>query len=326
MDHEALWNRVERELGHEVPQWWRHLSEQLGWVNDALAGSDEDDEDFDDDVASLVDHMETFKDEGLPTERPGAPVELREQAQPAGRDGRWELLADLSYRWGGTERQGLPVAIRQGEDSSDTGRMLNLRRVEISVDHRLSLRSLIARLRQIWPQLQSQGIAAGARPMDERTIVLLRHVTLDTPIDASWPERFESWTRKHPQWSFTDRQDFINKFHRAEKRLLNGGTLAPFYSPVAYFRERTVGELVTAVVAGDVNAVGVMSELPSGQQKIVRASLIARFTVEKALAELTGDEAIVFESLAHLEIPVKMLGRLSDLQEDGTQQEEDDDQ
>lgn len=151
-------------------------------------------------------------------------------------DPRWALLRDLNEayrdipRWTAGEllkgAAGKPRTARElGRPQSEfkpleVSRVLDLdkypesERVQISIDNRVSLQALIAALRQLWPQMAARKWVRRTRPLDERTLALIRFVCLE-PSGTTWRERMKNWEERHPHRKYGDVRAFQGAFSRA---------------------------------------------------------------------------------------------------------------
>lgn len=190
---------------------------------------------LDDCAETMVKTIHNLRRVGLPAADAGERIE----ATPSD-DRRWQLVAELhaaanpgSPAWPVlTVTTKRPVGFYTGEAPEPMGRT-----VEIAFDHRLSFRALVFQLRRLWPELLKAGFVRRTRPLDDRTIALLRFVCLESPPGTSWRKRWEAWNqrwRDRPEWRFKDTRALTTAFHRAERQL-TGKTdgLAWYYNQAA---------------------------------------------------------------------------------------------
>jgi len=232
-----LWRAVDAQLETPATPTERNFIRLEGQVDFYLRELETEDAALalDDCAESIVKTIRNLRRLGLPAADAGERID----ATPSD-DRRWQLVAELhaaanpgSPAWPVlTVTTKRPVGFYTGEAPEPMGRS-----VEIAFDHRLSFRALVSQLRRLWPRLLKAGLVRRTRPLDDRTIALLRFVCLETPSGTSWPQRWEAWNqrwRDEPGWRFKDTRALTTAFHRAERQL-TGKTdgLAWYYNPAA---------------------------------------------------------------------------------------------
>ncbi|MEE8421509.1 MAG: hypothetical protein V3S31_01890 [Dehalococcoidia bacterium] len=261
-----LWEDIAAELGFKVPDSWRRYARERGTVKTAL--------DTTPDIAPgewektgadrrrahleyIVEDLGAMARAGVP----GGPIAVT----PAG-DGRWRLIAELSeasQRATGTppaeQRPWAPITIeRRAVLDFDTEQISPLRagRVTISFDDRLSLRALVDELRRLWPELRDRGYVRRTRPLGERTIALLRFVSLRGEPDTPWRARREAWNESCREgWRLKDVRAFTTAFHRGEFQLTGVRQgLAPYYERAALLQQTDPEAFQKLLKAGDPGA------------------------------------------------------------------------
>jgi len=152
-------------------------------------------------------------------------IEVRRPQDSGSRDdARWDLLLDL-----GMLPSAPVVAERALRYSIDAGDYSGVR---ITFDARLSKQALFAVLTELWPELRSKGWVRPTRSLESRKLALVRHVCIDSNVDATWRDRLAAWNNAHPEWSYSDVRALRSDFDRAEKSLTGRKWgLARFYNP-----------------------------------------------------------------------------------------------
>jgi hypothetical protein len=219
---DKVWEQIEREFEVHVPHETRGRLEEAGLVADVLSTDRTAQKRS---YAVLAAHALGITDRH--------PNELRPT------DSRWQLWADLSERAGAPLWQPFRPSVRsktrQAPGGAPVGRVAT---VTLELDARMPLDDVVRLLRRWWPKFASIGFVRPSRRMQPQTLAQVRHVCLDSELNATWEERWRSWEQRNRRrgrgWRFADRRAFITNFHRAEQALTGvRGGLAWFYEPLA---------------------------------------------------------------------------------------------
>jgi len=217
-----LWVTVERSLGFEVPEQARQFCGLRGLVGDYFAAGEATDSESEEEWRSEA--LETIRLTILALKDAGY-LPLATLVPTVPDDARWPLLCDLSAA---SERlSGWRAASGQPYRPFRVGRMLDFTVyppasfVSIQVDNRMSMRTVVCILREMWPRLVEDGWVRRTRPLGDRAIALLRFVSLQTPKDAAWRDRQSAWNEAFADrgWAFADVRAFERAFRRAEVQL-----------------------------------------------------------------------------------------------------------
>ncbi|MCH8161728.1 MAG: zinc-binding dehydrogenase [Chloroflexi bacterium] len=166
-----------QRVGSPVPSTWKDFAERQGWVAAAIGDGPRQERDaaFEQIVTAIENLVATGVGEA--SADAGIQADLED-------DHRWRFVSDLKLAWD----PGLPVWQPGGATQAerfDTSDPLGDKRIPLSLDSRLSLRALIAELRQLWPKLLDRELVRRTRLLGDRTLGLLHFVCLKAPIDAS---------------------------------------------------------------------------------------------------------------------------------------------
>lgn len=147
-------------------------------------------------------------------------------------EGRWGLLTELR-RYRGTVL---------GESDSEppghltVGRGMDItcypvaHHVTVTVDSGIPLKTLIAALRALWPQMREHGYLRRTRAMDEKSVELVRFVCLKQPVGTPWRQRLAAWNSAYPERKYKEVRAFEKDFSRAETSISGSpGGLDWFY-------------------------------------------------------------------------------------------------
>lgn len=236
-----------QRVGSPVPSTWKDFAERQGWVAAAIGDGPRQERDaaFEQIVTAIENLVATGVGEA--SADAGIQADLED-------DHRWRFVSDLKLAWD----PGLPVwhpLVATQAERFDTSDPLGDKRIPLSLDSRLSLRALIAELRQLWPKLLDRELVRRTRLLGDRTLGLLHFVCLKAPIDASSRERSNAWNEAHPEWRYTDVRAFTTAFHRGEEQLTGRKRgLAAFYDPVDWAFEQPWGIFTDLVNAGEPTA------------------------------------------------------------------------
>lgn len=220
-----FWNELEKLLGNKATVSERRAIAGLGYgqqYENAL-----DDVDREETLSGATNTLRVLRDAY------GDVAPAEEVTGVAGlTDGRWLLLEDLRRAW--AESHGRTDYVPSKPLSIGRGVVLGYplaSYVGITVDSMVSLETLITALRQLWPQLRASGAVRRSRPLQERSLALVRFVCLDSSLDATWRERFSEWQKRHPESRYTEVRAFYKDFSRAEESLTGRSHgLSWFYS------------------------------------------------------------------------------------------------
>ncbi len=114
--------------------------------------------------------------------------------------------------------------------------------VELRFDHRISQRSLVARIRAIWPRLLKGGYVRQTRPLKLKAVALIRLICLESAPGTTWEKRLAAWNRRHGRkqddagrsWKYAAVYPFQRDFRRAERQLTGEVYgLEYLYNPIA---------------------------------------------------------------------------------------------
>lgn len=140
------------------------------------------------------------------------------EPRPGATDPRWSLWRDLRAA-GGAAADWQPFQLRRVFDVSTDNPALLADRVEVSFDHRLSRRAVVAALEKAWPRLSEAGWIRATRTMEARAAALVRFVCLENPPGTPWRTLMAYWNSRYPRWSHKSPRDFESRFRRAEQQL-----------------------------------------------------------------------------------------------------------
>lgn len=223
----GLWRSVEAELGFVVPEPWRELCRQQGWLSEAL-GDEEDDR------HAARHYVAAFCRTAQETQALMPPPKTVPVDMPP--DARWPLLAELSAVYVSAQAEEVGLRRRQWQPLRIRERLFDItvwptsEYVVVEVDSRVSLRALIAALRQAWPDLRRRGWVRRTRSMGDRAIELVRFVCLQTDLDTTWRDRLTRWNERYPGWAYKGPRAFMGALRRAERQLTEPYGLEWFYS------------------------------------------------------------------------------------------------
>jgi hypothetical protein len=248
----SLWRAVDRRLGARKPPVppstpkERAYCRLSGWVNDYTQEPD-DAEEWTDHVVAQVVHLRAA----------GLSSALIEAVPLEPADGRWALLSELDAVGYSSELpwSAISVTTTYPVGFNLGGNPPRRSSVELTIDHQVSLRTLIRSLRKSWPRFYSTGMMRRSRPLGERSVALLRHVCLDSPLGTDSKTWLTTWNRKWPRrpaWRFNNVRELVTALHRSEAELTGSRHgLAWFYDP---FARLTTDELNRLAKAGNTHA------------------------------------------------------------------------
>lgn len=248
----ALWARIARAVTFAVPASWKQL------IRDRDRDLDLDlvDGTLFDPIPERRDEFERLIiDEVLRMQRAGlSTAEAEPVAHVEPGDDRWKLIRDLRQAAHPTSAPWAPLAVESIKD--EAGIPAPRRRIVISLDEAMSQDATVRELRRLWPTLIEQGSVRRTRPLEKRTLALLRHVCVEMPRDTTWRARWQAWQQRwegeRPEWLFAGQRQLNTAFHKAELSLTgeNGG-LRPFYDPVEWAASQPLGDFYALFKAGD---------------------------------------------------------------------------
>jgi hypothetical protein len=244
------------------------------------------------------------------------PIDLDKLPRALRRDERWPLWREL------IERRAELLGERPHEPPWTPLRFSQHREANTIVfafDRRLADKTVRAALERELPRLRAKGWLVASQPLSKRELALVRHVCLDSPIDASWRERAKGWRRSrfcriHPKWAKRYRgkkaaRRFEKDFHKAETRLAGRSrALGVHYDPQVRERQREIHsqrELLGMAAAeplpiDDAAARGgTIARVDPARAESVRAHFAAAAKIEELVAKaLAGDAAAADEAVA----------------------------
>jgi hypothetical protein len=211
-----FWAALEQELGGGIQPPERKMLKRRGYASQYEQEVDVGDRlDTVQDSASFVRDLREVYGESVETKA------IEPYAAGGVQDGRWALLAELeeareSLR---TDKSSEPFKEPLRISRVCSPRSMSPRRITVTFDNRLSQQTLVRALRRTWPTLAREGWIRRTRPLDERTVDLLRFVCLETPPEWTWRARLAEWDRTRPQYPYAGVRPFESAFRRAEEAL-----------------------------------------------------------------------------------------------------------
>lgn len=210
----SLWTTLEERTGQPLPGEVRRCLECLGTVARwQKITAEQDREKL---LRAAVRLVQALRESGL-LRAEGLQVEVE---SPSGRrDGRWELWRKLRACAGvAPDGQWSPFTLTRIYDfTADPA--LHAQRVEVSFDARLSLGSVVANLRRLWPGLRRAGWLRQSHPLGARSLALVEFVCTEMEPDTTWRAMLAAWNERYPLWRYRDARSFEKAFRRAEGSL-----------------------------------------------------------------------------------------------------------
>ncbi len=220
--------------------------------------------------------------------------------EPANDKPQWELLTDIyAEEW----RINVPDKEQPFPWEPVTASWANwifgdsaTRQAEVTLrfDHRISQRSLVAKIRAIWPRLRKGGYVRQTRPLKLKAVALIRLICLELPPGTIWEKRLAVWNRRHGRkqddagrsWKYAGVYPFQRDFRRAERQITGGPYgLEYLYNPIARLTEE---ELAERCKRGDRQALAYRERLRKRTSERVDAKRRVETYALKARQRMSG--------------------------------------